>query len=98
MTLLLFLARFAAQSLKSVSDASDPMLNCTEVDLAQSLPRLRQRFPGFVVDSKFTAKARGEDLVRALATSQGISMTEAREEMRDFLYLESLRAELSLTR
>ena len=51
------------------------MMNCTEFDLARSLPRLRQR---------------------ALAASQGISMTEAREEMRDFLYLESLRAELSM--
>ena len=72
------------------------MMNCTEFDLARSLPRLRQRFPGLVVDQMLSAQTQADDLIRALAASQGISMTEVREEMRDFLYLESLRAELSM--
>ena len=72
------------------------MTNWTEFDLTRSLPRLRQRFPDLVVDSRLCAVTQADDLIEALAAAQGISMTEAREEMRDFLYLESLRAELTV--
>ena len=48
------------------------MMNCTEFDLARSLPRLRQRFPGLVVDQILSAQTQADDLIRALAASQGI--------------------------
>jgi len=76
-------------------DASVPMTNWTDFDLTRSLPRLQQRFPDLVVDSRLSAVTQADELIEVLASAQGISMTEAREEMRDFLYLESLRAELT---
>lgn len=71
-------------------------MNFTELDLSKSMPRLRQRFPKLVLDSALCPIAQSDEFILVLATSQGISLTEAREEMRDFLYMESLRAELSL--
>lgn len=73
------------------------MTNLSEFNLAKSMPRLRQRFPGFVADSSLCPITQSDEFIIALAAAQGISLTEAREEMRDFLYLESLRAELSLS-
>ena len=66
-----------------------------EFNLAKSMPRLRQRFPDLVVDSSLCPITQEDAFVSALAKAQGISLTEAREEMRDFLYMESLRDELS---
>ncbi|MCG7626442.1 hypothetical protein MHM88_01385 [Epibacterium sp. MM17-32] len=71
------------------------MIELNEVNLARSLPRLQQRFPDLVVDSVVSAMTQTDELVQAVAAAQGISLTEAREEMRDFLYLESLREELT---
>ncbi|OIQ32059.1 MAG: hypothetical protein BM562_06025 [Alphaproteobacteria bacterium MedPE-SWcel] len=70
------------------------MKNSPEFDLATSLPRLRQRFPGIVVDNTLCPVSQSDAFIAALASAQGISLTEAREEMRDFLYMESLRAEI----
>ena len=69
----------------------------TEFDLSKSMPRLRQRFPDLVIDSTMCPVAQSDEFIHALASAQGISLTEAREEMRDFLYMESLRAELTLS-
>ncbi|MCG7623236.1 hypothetical protein [Epibacterium sp. Ofav1-8] len=71
------------------------MIELNEVNLARSLPRLQQRFPDLVVDSVVSAMTQTDELIQAVASAQGISLTEAREEMRDFLYLESLREELT---
>ena len=71
------------------------MIELNEVNLARSLPRLQQRFPDLVVDSVVSAMTQTDELIQAVAAAQGISLTEAREEMRDFLYLESLREELT---
>jgi len=73
------------------------MTEMSEVNLARSLPRLQQRFPDLVVDGVVGAMTQTDELIKAVASAQGISLTEAREEMRDFLYLESLRDELSLS-
>jgi hypothetical protein len=71
------------------------MIELNEVNLARSLPRLQQRFPDLVIDSVVSAMTQTDELIQAVASAQGISLTEAREEMRDFLYLESLREELT---
>ncbi|KUP92567.1 hypothetical protein [Tritonibacter horizontis] len=70
------------------------MTNWTEFDLTTSLPRLRQRFPGMSMDTSLCPVTQSDAFVAALASAQGISLTEAREEIDDFLYMESLRAEL----
>ncbi|TNJ41582.1 hypothetical protein [Phaeobacter sp. B1627] len=71
------------------------MQNSPEFDLTTSLPRLRQRFPGIVVDKNLCPVSQRDAFIAALARAQGISLTEAGEEMRDFLYMESLRAEIA---
>ncbi|NIZ12212.1 hypothetical protein [Phaeobacter sp. HF9A] len=74
------------------------MTDWTEFDLTRSLPRLQQRFPKLVVDNALCSIKQGDALIARVASAQGISLTEAREEMRDFLYLESLRAELTTSK
>ncbi|CUH82243.1 hypothetical protein TRM7557_03828 [Tritonibacter multivorans] len=63
-------------------------------DLRKCLPRLRQRFP---IIQNFDDNLPTDDLdrfIRFMAKKQHITESEARAEVEDFLYLESLHREL----
>lgn len=63
-------------------------------ELEKCLPRLRQRFPELDCADKSLTSDCIDKFIDHLALVQQISVSEAREEISDFFYLESLHEEL----
>lgn len=64
-------------------------------DLQDCWPRLRQRFPYLAEhDAKYGFETQ-DHFLKCIAEKQDITIAEAREEIADFLYVESLHAELN---
>ncbi|EAQ45060.1 hypothetical protein MED193_04501 [Roseobacter sp. MED193] len=57
-------------------------------------PRAKQRFPHLQRETVLSLEQDWEAFVRYLATSHQLTLQEAHEEVEDFLFTESLHAEL----
>ncbi|MFT6457772.1 MAG: hypothetical protein ACJARR_000645 [Pseudophaeobacter arcticus] len=57
-------------------------------------PRAKQRFPHLQFDTVSSLKGDHDGFVSYLADSHQLTLREAREEIEDFLFTESLHAEL----
>ncbi len=63
-------------------------------DLKECWPRLRQRFPYIAEKDARNGFETPDHFLKCVADKQHITISEAREEVADFLYVESLHAEL----
>lgn len=69
-------------------------VDLSELRGARSVARLCKRFPAAKRLKSPLSSGKIEGLVQAIAASQALSEREAREELEDFLYCESLKQEL----
>lgn len=58
-------------------------------------PRAKQRFPHLQFETVASLKGDHDGFVNHLAASHQLTLREAREEVEDFLFTESLHAELA---